>query len=170
MEDLLALQVGEWLRMRQLKLVTAESCTGGLIGDWITNVPGSSEYYLGGVISYANEAKISLLDVPPGMLAMYGAVSREVVLEMARGARQRMAFAFPLRQLVGLSVSGIAGPGGGTLEKPVGLVWIGLSVDGFERAWRFVWDGDRVGNKQKSALQALRLLLEFLQGKLKEES
>ena len=89
---------------------------------------------------------------------------------MARGARQRMAFAFPLRLLVGLSVSGIAGPGGGTLEKPVGLVWIGLSVDGFERAYRFVWDGDRVGNKQKSALQALRLLLEFLQGKLKEES
>jgi PncC family amidohydrolase len=162
-------QVGVWLRQRQLKLVTAESCTGGLIGHLITNIPGSSDYYLGGFVSYANEAKMTLLDVPPGLLAAYGAVSRETVIEMARGARQRMAHACLLRQLVGLSVSGIAGPGGGTEEKPVGLTWIGICAEGFERAWEFIWDGDRVENKHKSAQEALQLLLEFLQGSPRED-
>lgn len=162
MAETLEVQIGPWLKQRQLKLVTAESCTGGLIGHLITNVPGSSDYYLGGFVSYANEAKMVLLDVPPGMLGMYGAVSRETVIEMARGARAGLAEAYPIDHLIGLSVSGIAGPGGGSSEKPVGLTWIGLSALGIERAWRFIWDGDRIANKEKSAQEALRLLLEFL--------
>ncbi|HMN59104.1 MAG TPA: CinA family protein, partial [Anaerolinea sp.] len=84
----LSTHVGEELRRRGLKLVTAESCTGGLIGDWITNVPGSSDYYLGGVVAYSYEAKMRLLGVPAGLLAQYGAVSEETVKEMARGAQQ----------------------------------------------------------------------------------
>jgi PncC family amidohydrolase len=168
MEDAIEIQAGQLLSQRRLKLVTAESCTGGLIGHLITNIPGSSEYYLGGFVSYANEAKMTLLEIPAGMLGMYGAVSRETVIEMARGARKGLAEAFPMDQLVGLSVSGVAGPGGGTAEKPVGLTWIGLSAPGFERAWQFVWDGDRLANKQKSAQEALRLLVEFLQDRPRE--
>jgi len=161
--------VGVWLRKRALKLVTAESCTGGLIGHLLTNIPGSSDYYLGGAISYAYEAKTALLGVSPGLLAMFGAVSREAVLEMARGAREALAKEHPLDGMVGLSVSGIAGPGGGTPDKPVGLTWIGLSAPEFQRAWQFVWSRDRVGNKTASAQEALQLLLEFLQGKPREE-
>lgn len=160
----LALQVGEALRQRGLKLVTAESCTGGLIGDWVTDVPGSSDYYLGGVVAYSYEAKMSWLHIPPGLLAQYGAVSEETVLEMARAAQGLLAADFPIDRVVGVSVSGIAGPGGGMPDKPVGLVWIGLCAPDFEQAYRFQWQGDRHENKVLSALEALRLLLEFLHG------
>jgi PncC family amidohydrolase len=155
-------QVGDWLRRRGLKLVAAESCTGGLIGHLLTNVPGSSEYFLGSLVSYAYEAKEYWLGVSADTLARCGAVSEEVVLEMAHGARQSLSAAFSLEQLIGLSVSGVAGPGGGTPDKPVGLVWIGLSAPGFESAWQFTWRGTRVENKEQSAQQALRLLLDFL--------
>jgi PncC family amidohydrolase len=157
-------QVGDWLRRRGLKLVAAESCTGGLIGHLLTNVSGSSDYFLGSLVTYAYEAKEAWLGVSAETLARCGAVSEEVVMEMARGARQALSAAFPLDQLVGLSVSGVAGPGGGSPEKPVGLVWIGLSAPGFESAWRFNWQGTRAENKEVSALQALRLLLDFLRG------
>lgn len=156
-------QVGIWLRRRGLKLVAAESCTGGLIGHLMTNVPGSSDYFLGSLVTYAYEAKEQWVGVSSKTLVRCGAVSEDVVLEMARGARQSLAALFSLDQLVGLSVSGIAGPGGGSPEKPVGLVWIGLSAPGFEHAWQFTWQGNRVENKEKSAEQALRLLLDFLQ-------
>jgi PncC family amidohydrolase len=156
--------VGDALRKRGFKLVTAESCTGGLISDWITDVPGSSDYYLGGVVAYSYEAKMRLLGVPAGLLAQYGAVSEETVKEMARGARALLAAEFPPQQIVSVSVSGIAGPGGGLPGKPVGLAWIGLDGPGLLRAYRFVWPGDRQENKQSSAREALRLLLAFLQG------
>lgn len=159
-------QVGDWLRRRALKLVAAESCTGGLVGHRLTNVPGSSDYYLGSITAYAYEAKERLLGVRPETLARYGAVSAEVVLEMARGARQALAGAFPLERLVGVSVSGVAGPGGGTPEKPVGTVWIGLSAADLEQAWVFHWQGDRVENKELSAEQALGILLNYLEGKV----
>jgi PncC family amidohydrolase len=164
MEAELEVEVGLWLRKRGLILATAESCTGGLIGHLITEVPGSSDYYAGGVVSYANEAKMSLLGVPSGMLGMYGAVSRETALEMARGVRKALAVELREENLIGLSVTGIAGPGGGTPLKPVGLTWIGLSAEGFERAWSFVWPGTRAENKQSSAKEALRLVLEYLKG------
>ncbi len=162
----LEVQVGVWLRRRGLKLVAAESCTGGLVGDWVTNIPGSSDYYLGSVTAYAYEAKERLLGVQHETLARYGAVSQEVVLEMARGARHALAGNFPLDQLVGVSVSGIAGPGGGMPGKPVGLVWIGLCAPDLERAWKYVWQGDRIENKRLSARQVLQNLLDYLQGKV----
>lgn len=165
-EQPLEVQVGVWLRRRGLKLVAAESCTGGLVGDLVTNVPGSSDYYLGSVTAYAYEAKERLLGVQRETLARYGAVSQEVVLEMARGARNALSGDFPLDQLIGVSVSGIAGPGGGMPGKPVGLVWIGLCAPDFERAWRYIWQGDRIENKRLSAQQVLQNLLDYLQGKV----
>ena len=122
--------VGDLLRRRGWSLATAESCTGGLIGDKITNVPGSSDYYLGGVIAYSNQIKLEQLGVQSATLEQFGAVSQETVIEMARGVRLRF------RSDVGLSVSGVAGPGGGSPEKPVGLTWIGLSTSEFENAWQ----------------------------------
>jgi PncC family amidohydrolase len=156
---------GRWLLQRGFKLVAAESCTGGLIGHRLTNVPGSSEYYLGSVTAYAYEAKERLLGVSHETLVRFGAVSQEVALEMARGARRALSGDFPLDHLVGISVSGIAGPGGGMPGKPVGLTWIGLSAPDLERAWKFVWQGNRVENKALSAQQALQLLVDYLQGK-----
>jgi PncC family amidohydrolase len=170
MEEALEILAGQWLRKRKLSLITAESCTGGLIGHWMTNVPGSSDYFAGGVVAYAYEAKMSILGVPPGLLAQYGAVSRETVLAMADGARQAVSSHLNPAGLVGLSVSGIAGPGGGMPGKPVGLTWIGLSAEDYLGAWHFVWPGDRVANKEDSAHEALRLLIEFLQGNPRSEA
>lgn len=149
--------VGELLRQRGLRLAVAESCTGGLVSHRITNAAGSSTYYVGGVIAYAYEAKVRLLGVRWETLEKYGAVSRETVLEMALGARRALAAD------IGISVSGIAGPGGGMPGKPVGYTWIGLSAPGTEQAWSYVWDGDRVQNKELSAQQALRLLADYLE-------
>ena len=165
-EKSLEVQVGAWLRRRDMKLVVAESCTGGLVGHRITDVPGSSEYYLGSVVAYAYEAKERLLGVRHETLMQHGAVSAEVVTEMARGARQALAGDFPLERLIGASVSGIAGPGGGLPGKPVGTVWIGLSTPDMEGAWMFLWNGDRAENKRLSAEQVMRIVLDYLQGKV----
>lgn len=168
MEETLEVKIGSWLRQRNLKLVVAESCTGGLIGHRITNVPGSSEYFLGGITAYSYEAKERLLGVPHEIITRHGAVSRETVIEMARGARQVLANDFPIQSIIGLAVSGIAGPGGGMPGKPVGLVWIGLSVPEGNRAWKFVWNGSRIENKEYSAQAALQILLDYLCGKLSD--
>jgi len=153
-------ELGNLLRARGLKLAVAESCTGGLIADRITDVPGSSEYFVGGVIAYAYEAKVALLGVSWDTLKAYGAVSRETVLEMARGARN--AFSADLA----VSVSGIAGPGGGLPDKPVGTTWIGLCAAEGEWARKFTWDGGRRANKESSARAALKFVLDYLQGKI----
>ena len=131
-------------------LATAESCTGGLIACELTNVSGSSGWYLGGVVAYANSVKQTLLDVPAETLATHGAVSREVVLAMALGAARRLG------AQCALSVSGVAGPTGGTPEKPVGTVWIGWAVNGAADAELFRFDGDRMAVKRQSALAAVR--------------
>ncbi|NOY97641.1 MAG: CinA family protein [Chloroflexi bacterium] len=154
----LEFQIGTLLRERSLKLVIAESCTGGLVGHRITNVPGSSEYYLGSITAYAYEAKVRLLGVSWDTLNTHGAVSRETVLEMARGVRRALAAD------IGLAVSGIAGPGGGTDEKPVGTTWIGMSAPDGEWARHFCWDGDRLQNKAYSADAVLQMLMAYLQG------
>jgi nicotinamide-nucleotide amidase len=154
--------IGNILKARGLKLVTAESCTGGLIGSRITDIPGSSEYFLGSVVAYAYEVKVSLLDVPWDTLNTYGAVSRETVLAMAQGARKRLSGD------VALSVSGIAGPGGGTPEKPVGTAWVGLVAQGGEWAKVFRFSGDRAQIKGAAATAALELLLGYLEGNLSE--
>ena len=153
----LEVQMGELLRARKRTLVTAESCTGGLIGHLLTNVPGSSEYYTGGVVAYAYEAKVVLLGVTWETLEKYGAVSEEVALAMARGVRAA------LNGDIGVAVTGIAGPGGGMPNKPVGLTWIAISAPDGDWAKRFVWNGGREGNKMCSARAALEMVVEYLQ-------
>jgi len=154
----LEIQVGNLLHERGLKLALAESCTGGLLSSRITDVPGSSEYFLGGVVAYAYEAKVALLDVSWDTLNTKGAVSRETVLEMARGTRDSM------KADVSIAVSGIAGPGGGTLEKPVGTTWIGLVTAEGELAQLFHFSaGEREKNKVLAVEAALQLLLDYLQ-------
>ncbi len=154
------MRIGELLRQRHLTLATAESCTGGLISHRITDVPGSSEYFLGGIVAYSYEAKAALLNVSWGTLNTKGAVSKETVLEMARGARQALGTD------ISISVSGIAGPGGGTPEKPVGATWIALITAEGEWARHFVWAGDREQNKQYSCNAAFQLILDYLEGRL----
>lgn len=169
MQDELEKEIGPSLVNSNYKLVVAESCTGGLISHRVTNVAGSSEYYLGGVCAYAYEAKRSLLGVKASTLENYGAVSRETVLEMSIGVRKLFSEETPYENLIGLSVSGIAGPGGGLPGKPVGLVWISLSSDKGTWAWHKVFEGNRIKNKEFSADYALTLLLQFLRGNLEFE-
>jgi PncC family amidohydrolase len=159
-------KIGELLKDRKMKLTFAESCTGGLVGHRITNIPGSSEYYLGSVTAYAYEVKEQLLGVKHETLMTFGAVSRECVIEMARGVRSALSGGFPLDSILGMSISGIAGPGGGTPDKPVGTVWVGMSAADGEWAWRFCWKGDRIKNKEDSAQAALQLVVYYLQGDL----
>ena len=164
-------RIGILLKERSLKLALAESCTGGLVGHRITNIPGSSDYYQGSVTAYAYEAKRKILGVNPQTLLEFGAVSRETVLEMACGVRA--AFSgdeTPIDQIVGVSISGIAGPGGGMPGKPGGLVWVGLSAADGRWAWYKIWGGDRVANKRHSAQWALNLLQGYLTGKLPPEN
>jgi len=150
----------EIFHVRGFKLSAAESCTGGLVSDRITNIPGSSEYFIGGVVAYAYEAKVNILGVSWDTLHAHGAVSEETVLEMARGARKIFDAD------VSVSVSGIAGPGGGMAEKPVGLTWFGLSAKDGEWARHFIWDGDRIKNKHLSSEAALQFVVDYLEGKL----
>lgn len=164
MENLLEFKVGKVLHERKIKLALAESCTGGLVANRITDVPGSSEYFWGGVVAYAYEAKVALLGVSWDTLNTRGAVSRETVLEMARGARR------VLDTNIGVSVSGIAGPGGGTPEKPVGTTWIGLVTGDGEWATLFHFSGDRVQIKDAAAEAALQMLLDYLEGKIEQAS
>jgi PncC family amidohydrolase len=148
------------MQMHKLKLACAESCTGGLVSHRITNVSGSSAYFLGGVIAYSYEAKAQLLGVSWDTLNAFGAVSEETVREMALGART--LFDADLA----ISVSGIAGPGGGMPEKPVGTTWIGLSARDGEWARHFIWGGDRERNKLDSSTMALQFVVDYLEGKL----
>lgn len=159
MGELLEHQIGLLLRARGLKLAVAESCTGGLVADRLTDIAGSSDYFLGGVVAYDNAVKINLLNVPPGLLSRYGAVSEPVVRAMAEGARRLLGAD------LAVSVSGVAGPGGGSPEKPVGTTWIGLATPDGTWAHHHAWDGDRRANKQASASAALQFVLDYLNGK-----
>lgn len=160
MEHSLEAHMGSLLRGRKLKIAFAESCTGGLLSNRITNVPGSSEYFLGSVVAYAYDAKANLLGVSWDTLNTHGAVSRETVLEMARGART------VFRADLAASISGIAGPGGGTPVKPVGTVWLALAVPEGEWTRLFHFSGGREEIKAASADAALQLVLDYLQENL----
>ena len=149
-------KVGALLTARGLTLATAESCTGGLMADCLTNVAGSSAYYLGGWVAYAYRAKEILLDVRHETLLSHGAVSVETAREMARGARERLGAD------LALSITGIAGPGGGMPNKPVGLVYVALSAPGVDLWRRHLFEGDRLANKQQSVNASLRLLRDYL--------
>jgi PncC family amidohydrolase len=148
--------IGPALNRAGWTLATAESCTGGLVGHLITQVSGCSVYYRGGVISYDNAIKQSLLGVTADDLRDYGAVSEEVAAQMARGVGEL------LHADVGISVTGIAGPLGGTRAKPVGTVYIGLCLPEGEFVEHHVWDSDREGNKLLSAVAALEMLAETI--------
>lgn len=151
----LEIDVGLLLTARRWTICAAESCTGGLLMHRLTNVPGSSAYVLGGVISYADNVKRNLLGVSESSLITYGAVSEQVAREMALGVRQLIGAE------VALSITGIAGPGGGSTEKPVGLTYIGLVGSGHVLVVRrYHWNHDREGNKAASVDAALSLILE----------
>lgn len=150
----------DYLQTGNMKLATAESCTGGLVSHRITNLPGSSAYFPGGVVAYSYEAKASLLGVSWETLNLHGAVSRETVLEMARGVRRLFGAE------IAVSISGIAGPGGGTQEKLVGTTWLGLSTASGEWARHYLWNGDREQNKHDSSDAALLFILDYLDGQL----
>ncbi len=150
-------RVGYLLREQGLTLAVAESCTGGLICHRLTNVPGASDYFMGGVVSYSNLAKQELLQVPADTLAAWGAVSEETAKAMASGVRE--AF----HTDIGLSVTGIAGPTGGTPEKPVGTVYIGLATPQKVEARHHLFHGSREEIKALSAQAALDWLRRELQ-------
>jgi PncC family amidohydrolase len=157
MAESLEAQVGAALLERGWTIGTAESCTGGLILHRLTNIAGSSVYVLGGIVAYSNQVKQNLLHVKQGTLMAYGAVSEQTAQEMALGARQI------LKTDLAVSVTGIAGPGGGTAEKPVGLTYIGLAgPDDLLVVQRHLWDGDRASIKNASADAALQLVLDTL--------
>ena len=152
----LAAELVSALSARGLTVAVAESCTGGLLGHSITNVPGSSRAFLGGVLAYADSVKQNTLGVPAALLAEHGAVSAPVALAMARGAR------WALGADLAVSTTGIAGPDGGTATKPVGLVFLSVNGPRGESWRRFQTNGGRLENKQAFAVAALSLLLEYL--------
>jgi PncC family amidohydrolase len=162
MDDLYSLseQLGQVLRKKGLYLVTAESCTGGLLGHLITEVPGSSDYYLGGFVTYSNEAKMRFLGVLPETLEKHGAVSEQTVREMASGARRAFAGIQPEEKIIAVAISGVAGPGGGTDEKPVGTVWVGSERFGFSDHQKFFFEKSRSMIKQQSAFHSFRMIID----------
>jgi len=157
--DDLETRIGKLLFQKKLTVGLAESCTGGLIGHLITNVPGSSEYFMGSVVSYAYQAKVNLLGVSWDTLKTYGAVSSETVLEMARGACK--AF----NSDIGLSVCCIAGPGGATSTKPVGTSWCALSTPEGDWSYSFLFEGSRVSIEEQLAKRALEVLVNYLESR-----
>jgi len=144
--------VAELLTEKRLTIATAESCTGGLLGHVLTNISGSSSYFDRGIISYTNEAKHELLNVSEELLEMYGAVSKQVAESMAEGVRLNA------RTDIGVSTTGIAGPTGGSKEKPVGLVYIGVSTERDTLVKRFIFNGSRLENKDSTCREALLLI------------
>ena len=149
-------EIGELLARRGWSLAVAESCTGGLVSHRLTNVPGSSRYFLGSVVSYANDAKVKLLGVRPETIEVHGAVSPQTAQEMAQGALRLF------QADLAVAVTGIAGPTGWTPKKPVGTVYIGLSNPMGNQVEHHVWNADRQGNKLLSAEAALALLEQLL--------
>ena len=145
--------VGDLLRARGWTIATAESFTGGLIASQLISIPGASDYYVGGVVSYANTAKVDFLDVAPDLIEQYGAVSEEVATAMAVGVKAH------LRASCALGVTGVAGPGGGTPEKPVGLVYIALALpDASVETRKFMLPGDREIVQRRGATAALTMV------------
>ena len=157
-EELLELaeRVGATCRAGGRTIATAESCTGGLVAHLITEVPGSSAYFLGGLVTYADRVKTALADVPAPVLEAHGAVSAQVAVAMAEGARQRLGVD------LAVAVTGVAGPDGGSEAKPVGLTYVAVADRDGDTVRRHQWSEDRAGNKRASAAAALSLVLERL--------
>jgi PncC family amidohydrolase len=148
--------IAEGLKELSLTVSVAESCTGGLVGSRLTDIAGSSNYFLGGIIAYSNGAKVKLLDVRRETLAGHGAVSEPAAREMAAGVRKCFGAD------IGLAVTGIAGPGGATKDKPVGLMWLALAAEGIIQARSIRLTGDRLQNKAGAAEALLALFKEYI--------
>lgn len=146
-------ELGENLRVHGNRLATAESCTGGLLASTLTDVSGSSDWFAGSVVAYANEVKSNLLGVAPDLLENHGAVSEAVVLAMAEGVLKTVGAE------LSVAISGIAGPTGGTPDKPVGTVWMAWAWPGGSRAKRYNFSGDRTAVKEQSVMTAINGLL-----------
>ena len=157
-EDLLEAVVGRLLIERELKIATAESCTGGLVGNLLTNISGSSKYFERGIVCYSNAAKVELLKVDEDVIAENGAVSLEVAMQMAEGVKSTSGTD------IGLSTTGIMGPTGATTDKPVGLVYIGYCDEKVCTAKKFIFGDDRLLNKQRTAQAALDFVRRQLLG------
>ncbi len=150
--------VGKLLREKGLTIASAESCTGGLLSDTLTNIPGSSDYLMGGMVTYSNRSKIELLGVDEATLESRGAVSREVALQMAKNVAARFGTG------IGISTTGIAGPGGGTDEKPVGTVWIGYWSEDAHFALHTLFTNNRLINKERSVAVAIETVRRKVSG------
>jgi nicotinamide-nucleotide amidase len=159
----LAVRLGARCSALGVWVATVESCTGGLVGHLITEVPGSSAYYVGGFVTYADELKREVVGVPHDVLAAHGAVSAQVAMAMATGGRARTGAD------LAVSVTGIAGPDGGTSAKPVGLTYVAVADSVGVAVRRHVWTGDRSENKRLSAGAALELLLERVEAPAGDE-
>lgn len=148
--------VGDILRARSETLAVAESCTGGGIGQAITSIPGSSDYFAGGIIAYSNRVKVEQLGLQADLLEKYGAVSKPAATEMAKGVKKKFGVDY------GISATGIAGPGGGTKEKPVGLIYISVSGPSGDYCRKLILTGARQVNRKTAVFETLRFLLEKL--------
>jgi len=153
--DLTVVKIGAELKAHGMTLATAESCTAGMLAAALTQVAGASEWYRGGVVVYADDLKLSLVDVDRRTLAEFGAVSGEVALELAAGVRKTCNADF------GIGITGIAGPAGGTREKPVGTVFLAIAGSGDSRQVRLMIEGDRATVRRESVLGALREILQL---------
>ena len=160
-------QLKELMLKKGLKLATAESCTGGMVAARIVNVPGSSEYFMGGVVAYDNSVKMKVLNVKAETLLKFGAVSEETAREMVLGVRELLGTE------CGISTTGIAGPTGGTPEKPVGLTYIGVSVKNRTEVFKFIFEDDdpdpvkqRNNRRRKATKKAIQLLVKMLEGRI----
>jgi len=162
-------KIDDILASKGLWLVVAESCTGGMLGHVISNLPGVSRTFLGGIISYDNRIKQKLLGVQELTLINHGAASAQTAHEMAHGVREACSSAdIPPDRIIGVSVTGIAGPDGGSPAKPLGLVWIGVDSAGGSECLRYTGTGDRVENKRQFVEQALLFLLSHLEKTISE--
>lgn len=153
-------KIGRILRERRMKIAVAESCTGGHIANRITNIQGASDYFDIGFITYSNDSKVLYLFVSEGVITKNGAVSAEVAKAMAEGLRETT------KAHIALSVTGVAGPGGGTPEKPVGTVYAGLASKDSTIVRKFLFSGDRISIKEQTSEEALKLVLDYLEGRL----
>ncbi len=151
--------IGILLKKKNFTIAAAESCTGGLISSRITNIGGASEYFVAGLVTYSNKSKTSFLSVPEEVIGQHGAVSRETAQLMAEGVRNKTGAD------IGIAVTGIAGPLGGTPEKPVGTVFIGIAAKEISKVRNFLFAGNRLEIKQKTSDAALEFLKDYLEGK-----
>ncbi|MBI2251197.1 MAG: CinA family protein [Armatimonadetes bacterium] len=148
--------IAKILKKNNLTLAVSESCTGGLISHNITNLSGSSKFFLGGIIAYSNEIKINFLDIKEILIKKYGAVSKIVAKELASKIKEKFNSTF------GIGVTGIAGPSGGNIKKPVGLVYIALVFKNFNLVKKYQFKGERLEIKEKAAFQTFKIFKEYL--------